>query len=287
MSDALPILQSFKSTSSGTGVSYYTTAARCPKKAALDKQFSELRNAAEDTSAADAGTIFHALMAIWYEKQQHALVELDDMNMSGPADYAKFLFENYTKHFKPDEWGKVLGAEMQYPRNDFDKALMEDSIGVSPFTMRLDLVVKMTEADVEKVETARPGLVLNGPGVYIVDHKTSGQKDTNDAIKYIHETQGNAYQMAYNAVHPLAQCKGFIYNKIIGHKKMERFDAKGVTHSFQTFFCPPPNEIKQQAVRNFMKFASEQAKTKVANHTACFDFHKPCGYLMNGLCDRT
>jgi hypothetical protein len=278
-SSVLPVLQSLPTGSSGTGISYYSTAAKCARRARLDKERAE--SSFSSDLRMDTGKIFHALCEIYFSTgQQNIAVELGDVNYGEAPDEARRLFAAYAERFFPEDFSRVVATELLLPPegDSVAAAKIAEAIGVSPFTCRIDMVVEVDERSAEVLNKKRK-LTLE-PGVYLWDFKTKGARDNNAELVYRHAPQFIAYQVAWNALNPSNPCKGMVADVIISHKKME--DDK----SFYSVFVPPPQEIQVRGLRRFLQSAQANAPTDNPNWLACFDFNKACSHLVSGACDR-
>jgi hypothetical protein len=275
MSTALPILQSLPGGSSGTGISYYSTVSRCTRKAALDKLVSR-----DADYRPDVGRIFHALCEIYYQtKSADIVVELSDLNLGEAPDEARRLFAEYAKRYSPSDFAEILGTEVLLPSNPQLTPAVEAAVGVSPFTARVDLIVRVDERSAAVLAQKRH--IICEPGVYLWDYKTKGQINKYDDILYRQRSaQFIAYQIAYNAEHPDSPCKGMVADIIVGHKKLE-------DKSFYSILVPAPSKEQTAHFREFLEDAKLRAGVQKPNWTACFDYNKPCQHLTSGLCDRS
>lgn len=290
MSDLLPILQSINRGSSGKGMSYYMKVGACPRKSKLDEQHGrDIERQHHDMSKLDRGTITHALLEAYHSKPD-GVVELSDLGLSDPvAEEVIQWFAFYRKNFRPDFWGTVVGVELQFPRNEEDARVLSEFLGIAEFTFRPDMLVEMTQTDINRLEKHFSGLCLNGPGVYVIDWKTAGQKNNNDAITYPITPQFMAYQMCLTELG--FNIQGMIAAKLVFHKdpavfKLNSRSKEMENHSVLAYFAPPPNSNNKQAVKEFLQFAAEQAKTNEPRLTACIGLYDVCHHYLAGTCSR-
>jgi hypothetical protein len=290
----LEILTSLQSTSSGTGCSHYSY--RCGRKRLLDEQHKEDK---ESSFKAQTGVVFHKLAELYYSgKLKDTVLPIDDNPRDDDAvQEALRLFAGYTKYFPADEF-EVLSTEQLFPRpeaiwhgdegtyHNTDEALMADLV-ISPFSMRLDLLIRIHPKHVEGFRERRGLDVL--PGKYILDFKTLGQKDSEAVLKYNYGDQGIVYPACYNAIFPDDPVEGMFFAQAIRHSDLHKREPNGLLRSFPTYFVPlapltGPKRSVQVTREQFKRQAVELAKGE-PNTTACFDFGV-CQYLKNGLCDR-
>jgi hypothetical protein len=147
---------------------------------------------------------------------------------------------------------------------------------MEPLTARIDMVVDVDEAAPKEI-ARRTGLQLE-PGVYLVDHKTRGQLNSNMAMGYTMSLQNHIYQMLYKACYDL-EPKGMIFNIIVRHKKL-------VDNSFHAVLAPWPTGPQQEAAAQMLRNAKLLAGTDMANWAACNQFGT-CRHYTEGRCDRS
>jgi hypothetical protein len=276
-SEALPILQSLPEGSSGTGISFYSQAAKCSRKLHLDKQ-------AEASQAGnfrpDVGKIFHALCEIYFSTgHSNIAVELSDVNLGEAPDEARRLFSAYAERFSPQDFSRVVATELLLPASPEQEGLVASAVGVSPFTCRLDMVVEVDARSVDILYKKR-GIIIPEPGIYLWDFKTKGQKGSNDEVVYRYSPQFIAYQIVWNTLNPGMPAKGMIADVIVGHKKL-------TDNSFYSVLVPPPTNEFAAGLRRWLAYAQKQASNDEPNWLACFDFGRACPHLLSGACNRT
>lgn len=307
----------FKSGGSGRGVSYYKVGALCPRRTRLQQEEKEEKGKLErdagipeDTFKADKGTVFHKLAEVWHTGKEPGTLLVDDIGYEPAIAEGQRLFSTYKQYFPPDFWGEVLGAETHLPgscddncpsaemdnktacrcsRFDREQILL-NLFGVT-FTLRIDLIVNLTEADCKRIgsKTMIPASDLV-PGVYLLDHKTADKVDNNAEMKYNFETQFPAYLMAFNQVFPEMQVKGMLVNRVVAHKPMRIADeGPRKPKSFWQYLVPFPSETECTGIGSWLQSTESLIQTDWPNRAACFmlDFGRPCRFLENGKCDRT
>lgn len=279
MSALLPVLTDLPSTSSGTGCSHYMK--RCALQVHLD-----LGAPRESSFKARVGTVFHKLCEYHYSGTlKDIILPLDDMadcNVD-PVQEALRVFAAYCQYFPMDEWG-VVSTEELFPRagNAHDVETMGNLI-VDPFTMRLDMVISLNEAQVDAIRDRR-GLDLL-PGRYILDHKTTDKKDTQASVKYARHPQFTAYPACYNALFPETPVLGTIVNQVIRHKDLHEREHNGLLRSFVAFYVPGPSPKAVQAVAEYFRIKKPYLASKTPDLAACEDWGG-CSHFTSGLCSR-
>lgn len=272
---SLPIIDpSLHRGGSGTGISYYMSAARCPRKARLDKS---LGPDGESSKSSKTGTMFHSLMELFYSGQvgtECAAIQVADINYAEELQEAQRLAAAYFAKFpERDFWGDVVAVEKQLPAQEDQKQLVLDYFGVD-LTARLDMVTEVSLHNRQRI-LERTGLDLE-PGVYIIDHKTRSRRDNSITQTYSLSAQFKAYQLLWTKLHPETPCVGMIANVVIGTKEVQ----------FQQAVITPPTDVELEGLRNWLKGAHALAETDFPNWAACHEAYGVCQYYTRGLCNR-
>lgn len=272
-------------TGSGTGFSYYNQwASGCNKKAALDTKAREERTGTGDIPAFGIGRILHALLELHYKRGKGAPFDVGAVKYSDTVDEeerveAERLFRWYRMHYAPDELGKVLEIEEGYPRNKKEAAAIEEAVGISPFTFKPDLVVRLGKKEFNRLKLAMPE--LPGPGKYLVDHKSEGMWDQGALDRHMGKLQFTAYMLGYNAANPKDPCLGLIDNIIMKYKQPEG----------KRIYIPLPDEAQVKALHAMWRYASNQMQTAYdwpnPNEYNCFPRGRICYWFSQGICNRS
>lgn len=262
---------------SGRGISYYSTAARCPRRAKLD---ATLTGASAGHDAA-VGTIGHGGLELFYKGEldwetatsTDTTWMVDEPFMDAMPEAIR-LMRAYLRRFpERDFWGEVVGAEVSLPEEA--KASFVKAFFMVDLTARLDLVVRVKEEHLTRI-LDRTGLQLT-PGIYIIDHKFKTRRDNNLIETYTLSAQFTAYPPLWDLHHPAEPCQGMIANVIVGNKEP----------AFQQALVQPPDETRLTGLRNWLIAAEALAGTDFPNWTSCKDFNRVCGHYSSGLCNRT
>jgi hypothetical protein len=280
--------------SSGYGMSYYSTAAKCSLRAYLGKLAEA---AGEEVSpsgkAARVGIYFHSLAELFYRGDFSAKKVLQatalQPEFAEDLEEAKRFWKTYSNAFgERDFWGTPVTVERRIP-DDTDEGLerrerakIQAAFGLDPaqqLTARLDLVARISDEQIDRIGQ-RTGLVLTEPGIYIVDHKTTSRKDSTAAFKYDLSPQFTAYQMLWDALHPDEPCKGMIANVVIGYKTMEKMD---IDKWHTPVLVSAPSEKKRTDFMNWFDGVLESLETPRPNWTACVNWGV-CPHYLNGDC---
>lgn len=225
--------------------------------------------------AADTGSVIHKLLELYYGKQLSSVI-LPVSDMPDPDDVvqeALRIFSVYTKYYRADEWN-VVGVEIALPGDSqANRQLMEETIGVSPFTCRIDAVVDITEEQAQAPHFVALGV---SAGRYIVDHKTTKYADSDAILTYATKVQFAVYQWMYATVFPEVPVKGLIVNRIVRHKNL-------VDKSFQRFLINPPTDYQKSLVTAHLQEKQRFLATGAPNLDACDDWGG-CKHRKTGAC---
>lgn len=265
----LPLLNTITNQGgSGRGISFYKLAVACSRKMHLEKALADVTP--PSSYAAQVGTLFHALMELYYwpPARKNVALEIDTYNLDDAFSEALRLFEAYTERFPPDELGEIVGTEIPI-ETEFTPGVL--------FTGRIDLICRLDAAAAARLEETREISVQ--PGLYLVDHKTKGAVSRTLQFEYQNDLQMDAYQMAWNVLHPEDPCVGMLTNCVFRYKKL---DAR----AFTTIVCAIPDEDRQQQIKEWLAYADEKSKENVPNLAACMGPYGPCAHLVSGLCSR-
>lgn len=285
--------------SSGRGISYYMNIAGCERRAYLDEKL-RLNHAAllgpdgaapveANDSGASIGTIFHAMMELYYGTQDSEyVIEIDDMDCQPDLLEAQRLFTAYRSRFPSNEWN-VVGVEVDLPaRGDTNQAFrLMQQLGFE-FTARLDAVVEITEEHIAAgLLIRRPGLNGIVPGRYIIDHKTMSARRNDAPLFYRQSPQFIMYPWLWNFLNPELKVLGMISNNIVRHQKL-------VENSFFSTLVDIDVSIHEsQGVIEWLRrtsFVAEKLQSGQSegrpNLAACDGKYRLCRHLLNGMCNR-
>jgi len=289
----------FESGGSGQGCTWHKTASECPRRLNLQQA---ARKRAEESEVpckrnweamfdADKGTVFHRLAEMYHGRnwvRPDQALEVPEPGAKPAFDEGIRLFNGYREHFPIEYWGQVIGTEVHLPIDATDTEVLSRitaKLGY-PLPVKIDLVVRLSELDVGRIERdcADCGLVLNGPGIYLLDHKTKGQKPNYN--QYKSSVQGQAYQIVYNAIQPHGEeCKGMIFNFVVAHKELRRRDVnKNKGRSFFQLYTRTPSDKDCEVIGSWILSSRALAQTNFQNLSQC-GF---CPYCQDGqrMCDQ-
>ncbi len=203
---------------SEAGMSYWSTAAACGKRALLDKRKAL---SGDRLKHYDVGSVYHKLHELW-RLGDHVELEIDKL----PAELttpemveAIRLFNGWRVFWPKDYWGRTLAVEQEVA-----VTLLNEKV-----TARPDLVVDITEEDLPRIKSR---VELPGPGRYIIDFKTAAGE--NDPLVYSESLQAVWYCNAWKEATG-EQCEGIIFDIIYKHPR--RKDRSITEESFGAVFA--------------------------------------------------
>jgi hypothetical protein len=279
-----------RSSASGRGVSYWDNDndAVCGKRLQLAAIHKEAVAAAEThIEEKKLGTYFHGLMEMWMNAKIPQTMVLD----VGPIQDAEWnnalrLFNFVKEHFTREYFGEFVAAEVKLPVTEHHKDKVREFFGHDEITGAIDAMVMLDEAAVARYQ-ADWGVRLDGPGLYLIDWKTSAARKSPDGARsnYTESMQAMTYPTLWNLAGGM-QCKGMIYFVIVKHVKLRRqdVDPKNLS-SIQVFFAKHQPE-HALIVKNTINEARRMRDAGVANAFACHSNNRECPFLRAGICGR-
>lgn len=286
MSEPLQIYQTIKRTGgSGRGMSYWTVPALCGRKRRLMTEHPAVETIT-DSTALDTGIYYHFLKECFYNGKvaDNTAISMEPIQDLEWGEAVR-LFDFHRSNFPVDYFGSIVAVELKMPVTPNHAETIRDWLGDIEATGAIDLVVNMSAADVRRVEEDR-GIELNGPGIYIVDHKTAGARkdDMGGKANYTSSMQCLTYMhmlsLAFNE--PI---QGMIFDVLLKHKVLRREPEGRNGSSIQTFFARPQAE-DPHIVKAALVHADRQLRENLANPFACYDRGRECVFLSRGLCGR-
>lgn len=286
MSESLSIYQQIVRTGgSGRGVSYWSVPAMCGRKRRLMTEHADVDTIVDHT-ALNTGVYYHYLKEIWLKGRvpDDQVIDMDPVQDAEWGEAVR-LFNWHREEFPRNYWGEIVAVELKLPINDEHKQKVIEWIGHDESTGACDLVVKMSAADVLRISEDRD-IELPGPGIYIIDHKTSGARksDTDAKANYTSSMQCLKYMhmlsLAFNE-----PVRGMVFDVLIKHKTLRRVADGRSGSSVQTFVATPRAE-NARIVKAAIAYGMHQREHDLANPFACYDYGRECVFLSRGLCGR-
>lgn len=289
MSALYEILQSKKSSSSGTGNSFYSVAANCGMKAQLQilNPYEEQETDGTDYTATGkrkvngrrCGTFYHSLQEMWRLEQipENLVISADHSDYD--YELALHSFCQYRKQFRNDRHnlGRVVSAEVTLPENDEQRNRVLEFTGGIPFTMRYDLLTDVGIEDMGRIAVERE-LALPRTGLYLDDYKLLASIGATTISQYSYEFQQLAYPIIYNICRPEQPVVGMLTEVMARVQKPE-------PRHFALYLAYADANAKE-IVRDGIRMAHKRLQEGQANPFACIGKYGPCWWLSNGICPR-
>ncbi len=292
MIDVYKVLQGEKSTSSGTGGSYYSIAAACGMRSRLNDLFPIPQQEEEyelgqltptgrpKVNGKRAGAFFHKLQELWRmgdEAVGNLVVQKGHIDID--YEVAATSFKNYREFYgnSIENRGRILSAERKYPETPEQVKLVADWLGGEPFTIRYDLLVEIDQWKSNELAD-RHGVYVR-PGRWIVDYKLVAPSvfEKNQA-ELPSSFQCLSYPLIYNLCNPDAPVEGLLLDIT---SRVAKAEAK-----HYALVLAEVSADAEAIVRDGVRMAAEAKRTGVANPFACNDKYGQCIFLKNGLCPR-
>ena len=224
------------------------------------------------------GTLFHALLEVYYTKGYFEPedvawrgVDLSHPNFGAAEEKAFRTFRAYRLAYDEKELGTVLGAEVPFDIQD------PAVIGV-PYTGYIDLVVKLTKRDCKRITKTRR--VDLDPGIYVVDHKTTGGVYANTEERHRTSVQLPAYSKAYEYTTG-AKVRGALINLITTQR-----DPKKYTFALLPSAASNARLLAVTTRANALGWPEipTDPTEAHANASRCFDYNSVCPFWIGAQC---
>lgn len=283
------VLQSKRSSSSGTGTSHYSLSATCGMKGRLYEQFpwEDVELDGTDVTATGrrkvdgkrCGTFYHALQELWRTGKIDDKVIVSAEHLDYDFETAVRCFVGYRNHYlgNRNNLGRVISAEVKYPHTPEQEELIKAAIGGLPFTIRYDLLTEITMDDCNRL-AVHHGVALPGPGRYLVDYKLVYALSAVTMMQYTYDFQQLAYPVIYNLCNPDTPVRGMITDVMARVQKPEpRHFALYLAHA---------DENAHEIVRHGVLASFANHTDGRANPMGCIGKYGPCRFLTSGQCPR-
>lgn len=223
MSALYTLLQSVRSTSSGSGGSYWANAASCGMKGRLNDEFpteededaydpTETPTGRKKVNGRRCGTFFHALQMFWRigRIDGNAVVSVEHQDYD--FEVAVRSFTQYRDFFLGNihNRGRVIEAEVKYPANEEQERRLREALGDLRWSIRPDLVTEIDPVAQEAI--LRQSGCFAPTGRWLVDYKlckdvAAGTVDYNTTC-----FQARSYAISYNICNPETPVLGTLYD---------------------------------------------------------------------------
>jgi len=201
------------SSHSGHGNSYWSVAANCGhQRNLIDRIGKDPSTAAPDW--ARRGSYYHLLHQWWQSGKlpDAQVLELDKDDKCWAE--ACTLFSWYTETYPKDIWGTCIATELQLPPvSEQERVAAHFNVPSEKCpTGRLDMLTEMSTDQCERAMSLF-GILLPGPGKYIVDYKHGARHNFDDEKKYTLMEQPLMY-LTLDRIINKDPVKGMIFNKV-------------------------------------------------------------------------
>lgn len=281
-------LNNLESTGTDFGSTFYADGGMCRRKVQLKREQKAERAEEADLERKedrDVGRVFHRVMQSYHKGES-----LPILPATGTADAstteALRLYSAYRSVIEPKFFGRVVDTEIEVPGNTEQAERILKFFG-APVTGRLDMLVEMSQADVDRLSAL--GIQYLVPGIWIVDHKTKKKSPTDNGSTNLYGIQAPLYIVALRCLG--IDCKGFIANMIVRHKELtpvDLMDKNGKLKQKRSFqqYARPYFEKRDEAmvvshIRNVYNAWADEEERHVphaCNPSVCHSFGT-CTYL--------
>lgn len=272
---------------SGLGMSHYSQASRCGRKARLSQE-RNAHFASLDSSTLPAtknhfviGSVMHKLHELARTEHEHVLDYSEQFANLNVAEGVR-LYRGWLRHWGLDFWGECIAVEAGLEDSEtFEYGDCEDSCGcndIIPVTGAIDMVVEMDEAACERAK--RRGLELT-PGRRIIDWKSAD--GPSDGSQYAGGLQALWYPHLWNLHNPERPVDGIIFDVVM--KRSRRKDRTVLPEDFQAFYIPYGME-SVDALRGMVQQGHRNVVEDIPNRSECVSWRgEVCAFRLNGACN--
>jgi hypothetical protein len=282
-------LQSAPHGGSARGISFWSKAATCGRKAVLDEQIKEeeadTHTDEEDVGPMAVGTHYHRLHELAIRGQRFDEVwDMRDSAMSAAMLEAIRLFRGYQR-----DWGSVgqrfggtaVGTEVGIPATEAGAQAIREEFG-DDLTGRIDAIVDVTDPE---AAFQGCGLALE-PGRYLVDFKSLKSNSAQHEWNYRFSLQAATYLHIYNLENPENPAKGMIFDIIFKHANLRKVADKKGGASYMAYL-QLPNSEDPKVIQSLVQLGKRNIENEGAtNPASCFSGFSPCKHFVSGRCGR-
>lgn len=260
---------------SGLGMSHYSQASRCGRKARLAAE-RNAHFAALDSSSLPStknhfviGSVMHKLHELARTKHDHVLDYSEQFANLNVAEGVR-LYKGWLRHHGLGFYGKTIAVE--------EHITDEETFAPATVTAAIDMVV---DIDADACERLRAwGLDLE-PGLYAVDWKSAD--GPSDGQQFKNGLQALWYPYAWNKANPSRPVLGIIFD--VTFKRSRRKDRTVLRDDFQKFYVPYGLE-DVETLRGMIAQGYRNAMEDVPNRSECCSWRgEVCTFRINGACD--
>lgn len=279
---------------SGEGMSHYSQASRCGRRARLSSaryaSFAENKRSLPATkNHFIIGSVYHKLHELARNPSDVVLDYNEQFKNPNVAEGVR-LYKGWLRTWGLDFWGKCLGVEVNLADDTTFKSEKDPNL---PFgegmgapgesinvTGQLDMVVEMDEAACMRAK--RRGLDLT-PGRRIIDWKTSDSP--SDGTNYREGMQAIWYVHLWNLHNPERPVDGIIFDVV--NKRSRRKDRSVLLDDFQAYYVPCGLE-SVEVLRGMILQGHRNVVEDIPNRSECITWMGDvCPFRLNGECNAT
>jgi len=267
---------------SGLGMSYYSGAAKCGRRARLSQErYQSFRDSNATLPPTKnhfiVGSVFHKLheLARINEVDPFATpptLDADEQYKNPNVAEGMRLYRGWLRQWTLGFWGKTIAVE--------EHLTDEETFAPASVTAAIDMVVELDEAACERALTR--GLDLK-PGIYLCDWKTAD--GPSDGTQYREGLQALWYPYVWQKFNPDKPPLGTIFD--VTMKRSRRKDRSVLRDDFQAFFVPYGLE-SVETLRGMVMQGYRNVQEDVPNRAECCDWRgEVCPFRVMGTCDAT
>lgn len=294
---------------SGLGMSYYSQASRCGRRARLsDQRYASFRESGAPLPTTKnhfiVGSVYHKLHELARIRSVDPSADVPTLDANEQYQNPNVaegmrLYKGWLRQWGLDFWGKCLGVEVHLTDDETFAAppstdvpplpgetlgdVMErgeETWGKITVTGALDMVVEMDEAACERAKER--GLELT-PGRRIIDWKTAD--GPSDGEQYRGGMQALWYCHLWNKEHPDQPVDGIIFDVVM--KRSRRKDRSVHKDDFQAFYVPCGLE-SIESLRGMVLQGHRNVVEDIPNRSECVSWRgEVCTFRVMGTCDGT
>ena len=272
---------------SGRGMSYYSAAARCGRRARLSEERREAFTAAgrdglpRDKNAFAIGSIYHLLHQQAREPRADLELDFSDAYTNINVIEALRMYRGWMNVWGRDYWGRTLAVERKLPESGAEvREAIARTFGAQ-VNGTVDMVVELGDDDAVRAQRRLPGIQA---GRYVLDWKTADSDA--DGVAYALGLQAMWYPALWNWCYPDAPVSGIIFD--VALKRGRRRDRAMYADDFQAFFVETAQNSHQRVVsllRGMVRQGRLNVLHDVPNRAECVDWRGQTCPFLNGECD--
>lgn len=281
--------------SSGRGNSFYAGAAECGRRQRLLEQKRQAFEGVGGLLPMErnkflVGSVYHGLMQMYHSDE---LDEADEQQALAASFRANEnlcdgwrLFDGWRRAWPQEFWGQTLAIEEQIPGDQAASEAIAQHLGMFEYTARVDMVVRISQCDLPRIQTRLPE--LHRAGVYLLDWKTRDSHGGHDG--YLNGLQALTYPLLYNLQHPEEPCQGIIWDIIIKHSR-RKVQKPVCREDFEACFASTVlshrdlHDVAAQ-IRGMVEQGDRNYRMDIPNRAVCSSYTgEQCQFRKSGACE--